>query len=234
MTPPQQPPPLQGEPGAPNTSTLAINNLGLDGIPGSIWDLVSDSFTPSSPPALSTSPVISVSSSGSSSSSELARVRRQLDEARRKIRCWEESWQQVEQACDAWQRVAREAKERALAADSARQLALQKKEEVEAQFRRLQEELEGCGPVPSLPGLRGCREVGHIPLPQLHSLQSQLRLDLEAVDGVIFQLHAKQCAVCRECAQGMVLQQCQHHALREPCVPGTAECPCSASQPLPW
>lgn len=87
------------------------------------------------------------------------------------------------QACDAWQREAKEAKERALAADSARQLALQKKEEVEAQFRQLQEELEGRG-MSTLPGLRGCSDIGAIPLPKLHSLQSQLRLDLEAVDGV--------------------------------------------------
>lgn len=156
--------------------------------------MVSDSFTPSSSPVLSASPV----------GAELAWVRRQLDEARRKIRRWEESWQRVEQvsmggggplpqplqrlpalqACAAWQRAAREAKERALEADSARRLALQKKQEVEAQFRRLQEELEGCGPARSLPGLRGCGKVGDIPLPQLHSLQSQLRLDLEAVDGV--------------------------------------------------
>lgn len=87
------------------------------------------------------------------------------------------------QACDAWQREAKEAKERALAADSARQLALQKKEEVEARFRQLQEELEARG-MSTLPGLQGCRDIGAIPLPKLHSLQSQLRLDLEAVDGV--------------------------------------------------
>lgn len=218
MTPPQQPPPLQVEPGAPSTSAPAVSSLGLSGGPGSFWDLVSDNFAPSLAPALSAGPAGSASSS-----TELARVRRQLDEARRKIRRWEESWQQVEQACDAWQRAAREAKERALAADSARQLALQKKQEVEAQFRRLQEELEGRGMVPSLPGLRSGRDVGDIPLPQLHSLQSQLRLDLEAVDGVIFQLHAKQCAMCRERAQGT-----------EPRAAGTAECPCCASQPLPW
>lgn len=81
------------------------------------------------------------------------------------------------QACDAWRREAKEAKERALAADSARDLALQKKEEVEAQFRRLREELEGRG-------LQRCADLGAVPLPKLHSLQSQLRLDLEAVDGV--------------------------------------------------
>lgn len=88
------------------------------------------------------------------------------------------------QACDAWQREAKEAKERALAADSARQLALQKKEEVEAQFRRLREELEGRGPGATLPGLPRSADLGATPLPKLHSLQTRLRLDLEAVDGV--------------------------------------------------
>lgn len=207
--------------------TPASPHSGLNGVPGSIWDFVSGSFSPSPSPILNAGPA--ASSGVSPSSAELARVRRQLDEAKRKIRQWEESWQQVKQvswrelrsgragqgagptgwagqgaeqgvegrrrlrqvtaapgfqACDAWQREAKEAKERALAADSARQLALQKKEEVEAQFRRLQEELEGRGLASALPGLRGCGDIGAIPLPKLHSLQSQLRLDLEAVDGV--------------------------------------------------
>ncbi|KAM9059472.1 putative E3 ubiquitin-protein ligase UNKL isoform 5-T6 [Megaptera novaeangliae] len=159
-----------------------LGPTGLNGVPGSIWDFVSGSFSPSPSPILNAGPT--ASSGASPNSAELARVRRQLDEAKRKIRQWEESWQQVKQACDAWQREAKEAKERALAADSARQLALQKKEEVEAQFRRLQEELEGRGLASALPGLRGCGDIGAIPLPKLHSLQSQLRLDLEAVDGV--------------------------------------------------
>ncbi|XP_049624311.1 putative E3 ubiquitin-protein ligase UNKL isoform X2 [Suncus etruscus] len=220
MTPPQQPPPLQVEPRAPRNSTPAHSSPKLNDGPGIIWDLVTNSFTPSlSSPALSAGPMGSINSGGGST--ELAWVQRQLDEARRKIRRWEESWQQVEQ------RAAREAKERALAADSARQVALQKKEEVEAQFQQLQKELKCRGLVASLPELRGCGDMGDIPLPQLHSLQNQLRLDLEAVDGVIFQLHAKQCAACREHAQDSV----SHRILCEPC---TAECPCCASQPLPW
>ncbi|XP_029078119.1 putative E3 ubiquitin-protein ligase UNKL isoform X6 [Monodon monoceros] len=159
-----------------------LGPTGLNGVPGSIWDFVSGSFSPSPSPILNAGPT--APSGASPNSAELARVRRQLEEAKRKIRQWEESWQQVKQACDAWQQEAKEAKERALAADSARQLALQKKEEVEAQFRRLQEELEGRGLASMLPGLRGCGDIGAIPLPKLHSLQSQLRLDLEAVDGV--------------------------------------------------
>ncbi|XP_060141378.1 putative E3 ubiquitin-protein ligase UNKL isoform X3 [Globicephala melas] len=209
-----------------------LGPTGLNGVPGSIWDFVSGSFSPSPSPILNAGPT--APSGASPNSAELARVRRQLEEAKRKIRQWEESWQQVKQACDAWQREAKEAKERALAADSARQLALQKKDEVEAQFRRLQEELEGRGLASMLPGLRGCGDISAIPLPKLHSLQSQLRLDLEAVDGVIFQLQAKQCGVCGERAHSAVLRPCQHRVLCEPCAASAPECPYCAGQPLPW
>uniref|UniRef100_A0A8C0RW76 C3H1-type domain-containing protein n=1 Tax=Canis lupus familiaris TaxID=9615 RepID=A0A8C0RW76_CANLF len=114
MTPPQQPPTLKSEPGALGSSAASYS-LGLNGVPGSIWDFVSGSFSPSPTPILNPGPA--PSSGASPSGAELARVRRQLDEAKRKIRQWEESWQQVKQACDAWQREAKEAKERALAAD---------------------------------------------------------------------------------------------------------------------
>ncbi|XP_052614667.1 putative E3 ubiquitin-protein ligase UNKL isoform X2 [Peromyscus californicus insignis] len=204
---------------------------GLNGVPGSIWDFVSGSFSPSPSPILNSGP--SASSSASPNSAELARVRRQLDEAKRKIRQWEESWQQVKQACDAWQREAQEAKERARVADSDRQLAVQRKEEVEAQVKQLQEELEGLG-LSSLPGLRSLGDISDIPLPKLHSLQSQLRLDLEAVDGVIFQLRAKQCVGCQERAHGTVLRPCQHRVLCELCAASTPECPYCKGQPLPW
>ncbi|XP_028616605.1 putative E3 ubiquitin-protein ligase UNKL isoform X2 [Grammomys surdaster] len=204
---------------------------GLNGVPGSIWDFVSGSFSPSPSPILNSGP--SASSSASPNSAELARVRRQLDEAKRKIRQWEESWQQVKQACDAWQREAQEAKERARVADNDRQLALRRKEEVEAQVKQLQEELEGLG-LSSLPGLRSLGDISDIPLPKLHSLQSQLRLDLEAVEGVIFQLRAKQCVACQERAHGTVLRPCQHRVLCEPCAASTPECPYCKGQPLPW
>ncbi|OBS76435.1 hypothetical protein A6R68_17095, partial [Neotoma lepida] len=231
MTPPQQPPPLRSEPATLGSAASSYSSLGLNGVPGSIWDFVSGSFSPSPSPILNSGP--SASSSASPNSAELARVRRQLDEAKRKIRQWEESWHQVKQACDAWQREAQEAKERARVADSDRQLALQKKEEVEAQVKQLQEELEGLG-LSSLPGLRSLGDISDIPLPKLHSLQSQLRLDLEAVDGVIFQLRAKQCVGCQERAHGTVLRPCQHRVLCELCAASTPECPYCKGQPLPW
>ncbi|XP_060028635.1 putative E3 ubiquitin-protein ligase UNKL isoform X3 [Erinaceus europaeus] len=216
MTPPQQP--LKPEPGALGSSASPYNSLGLNGVPGSIWDFVSGSLSPSPSPTLGVGP------GASPSPSELARVRRQLDEAKRKIRQWEASWQQVKQACAAWQREAEAAKERALAADSARQLALQRKEEAEAQVLRLQGELRG----------RGRASLATIPLPELHCLQSQLRLNLEAVDGVIFQLCSQQCALCPERAHSGAPQSCQHRVLCEPCAAGAPECPYCAAQPPQW
>ncbi|XP_076998383.1 putative E3 ubiquitin-protein ligase UNKL isoform X2 [Tamandua tetradactyla] len=174
-------PPLTSEPGVLGSSASSYSSLGLSGVPGSIWDCTAGGFSPSPSPVLSAGPV---PPSASPCSSELARVRLQLDEARRKIQQWEESWQQVKQACDAWQREAREAKERARVADSDRQLALHRKEEAEARFKALQEELEGLGVAAAGPALRGLGDIEAIPLAELHLLQSQLRLDLEAVDGV--------------------------------------------------
>lgn len=88
---------LGGCPRGPSSSRLtpAPPHSGLNGVPGSIWDFVSGSFSPSPSPILNAGPA--ASSGVSPSSAELARVRRQLDEAKRKIRQWEESWQQVKQ-----------------------------------------------------------------------------------------------------------------------------------------
>ncbi|XP_037671372.1 putative E3 ubiquitin-protein ligase UNKL isoform X3 [Choloepus didactylus] len=218
MTPPQQPPPLKAEPGVLGSSASSYSSLGLNGVPGSIWDFVAGSFSPSPSPVLSAGPA---SSSASPGSSELAHVRRQLDEARRRIKQWEESWQQVKQACDAWQREAQAAKERARVADSDRQLALRRKGEAEARFKALREELEGLGAPTAGPVLGGLGDIEAIPLPELHSLQSRLRLDLEAVDGVILQLRSKQCTACPEPALGTVPRPCQHRVLGEqPCREG--------------
>ncbi|XP_076998382.1 putative E3 ubiquitin-protein ligase UNKL isoform X1 [Tamandua tetradactyla] len=215
-------PPLTSEPGVLGSSASSYSSLGLSGVPGSIWDCTAGGFSPSPSPVLSAGPV---PPSASPCSSELARVRLQLDEARRKIQQWEESWQQVKQACDAWQREAREAKERARVADSDRQLALHRKEEAEARFKALQEELEGLGVAAAGPALRGLGDIEAIPLAELHLLQSQLRLDLEAVDGVIFQLRAKQSAACPEPTLGTAPRPCQHRVPCEPCAASTPERP---------
>ncbi|XP_075575257.1 putative E3 ubiquitin-protein ligase UNKL isoform X9 [Pelecanus crispus] len=127
----QQPQPLKTEHTMLGTSASSHNSLGLNGVTGSIWDFVTGSFSPSPSPVLSSGATPSLSSN--TSGNELTRVRQELDDAKRKLKQWEESWQQVKQACDAWQKEAQEAKERANIADADKQLALQKKEEVELQ-----------------------------------------------------------------------------------------------------
>ncbi|XP_074135768.1 putative E3 ubiquitin-protein ligase UNKL isoform X8 [Sminthopsis crassicaudata] len=233
MTPHQQQPQhLKSEHNVLGTSASSHNSLGLNGVNGSIWDFVTGSFSPSPSPILSTG--TGPSANSSAHGTELARVRRELDEAKRKIKQWEDSWQQVKQACDAWQREAHEAKERAKVADTDKQLALQKKEEVENKFKRLQEEFERLGLSSKFPVLRSYGDIETIPLPKLHSLQSQLRLDLETVDGVIFQLHSKKCVVCHEHDRSIVLQPCQHYVLCEHCVSSQPECPYCKAQPIKW
>lgn len=71
------------------TSVLA----GLNGGASNIWDFVSGNFSPSPSPVFS-----SLTPTGSSSSgADLTRLFRELDEAKRKIKQWEEAWHQVKQ-----------------------------------------------------------------------------------------------------------------------------------------
>ncbi|XP_062444751.1 putative E3 ubiquitin-protein ligase UNKL isoform X7 [Rhea pennata] len=172
----QQPQPLKSELSILGTSASSHNSLGLN---GSIWDFVTGSFSPSPSPVLSngTTPSINSSISGN----ELTQVRQELDDAKRKIKQWEDSWQQVKQACDAWQKEAQEAKERANVADADKQLALQKKEEVESKLKKLKEQFAACLST-TLSYMKNYGDIEKTSLPQLRSLQSRLRLDLGTVD----------------------------------------------------
>ncbi|XP_075035708.1 putative E3 ubiquitin-protein ligase UNKL isoform X1 [Mixophyes fleayi] len=92
----QQAQTLKSEHNALGTSTSSHNSLGLNGVTGSIWDFVSGSFSPSPSPVFSSGTISSTSTS--SNGNELSRIRRELDDAKRKIKRWEDSWQQVKQA----------------------------------------------------------------------------------------------------------------------------------------
>ncbi|XP_075942508.1 putative E3 ubiquitin-protein ligase UNKL isoform X3 [Anarhichas minor] len=161
--------------GTPTSSSQ--NSLGLNGGASSIWDFVSGSFSPSP------SPVFSSLTSGTSSA-DLARLFRDLDEAKRKIKQWEEAWHQVKQACEACQKDAREAKEQAKTSEAERQLAEQKREETERKLKELQGDFDVLCRTPGTPLLRSYRELDKLPLSKLHSIQSQLRNDLDLIDGV--------------------------------------------------
>uniref|UniRef100_A0A8B9CUZ1 Unk like zinc finger n=1 Tax=Anser brachyrhynchus TaxID=132585 RepID=A0A8B9CUZ1_9AVES len=219
----QQPQPLKSEHSMLGTSASSHNSLGLNGVTGSIWDFVAGSFSPSPSPVLSIGTTLSISSN--TSGNELTRVRQELDDAKRKLKQWEESWQQVKQACDAWQKEAQEAKERADVAAADKQLALQKKEEVENKLKKLKVQLAACLST-TLPYVKNSGDIEKISLPMLRSLQSQLHLDLGTIDEVIFQLQSKKCIVCREGDRSIILNPCQHYILCDHCAARQEECPC--------
>ncbi|XP_064414761.1 putative E3 ubiquitin-protein ligase UNKL isoform X2 [Latimeria chalumnae] len=235
MAPHQQSQPAKSEHSALGTSASSHNSLGLNGVTGSIWDFVSGSFSPSPSPVFSSGTTTTTTTTTTTSSNgDLPRVKRDLDEAKRKIKQWEDTWQQVKQACDAWQKEAQEAKERAKAADADRQLALRKKDETEKKLKKLQEDFDAMCRSPNFSLLQNYGDIEKLPLPKLHSIQSQLRSDLEMIDGVIFQLQSKKCVVCQERNRCIVLQPCQHYVLCEHCAPSKTECPYCKTKILKW
>ncbi|KAM8845513.1 putative E3 ubiquitin-protein ligase UNKL isoform 2-T2 [Spinachia spinachia] len=210
-----------------NPSSSSQNSLGLNGGPSSIWDFVSGSFSPSPSPVFS-------SLTAATSSADLARLFRDLDEAKRKIKQLEEAWHQVKQACEACQKEAHEAKEQAKAAEAERQLAEQKREETGRRLKELQGDFDALCRTPGTPLLRSYRELDKLPLSKLHSIQSQLRSDLDLVDGVIYQLQSKKCIVCQKHDRCIVLQPCQHYVLCANCAPSETQCPCCRTKILKW
>ncbi|XP_027140786.1 putative E3 ubiquitin-protein ligase UNKL isoform X4 [Larimichthys crocea] len=211
--------------GTPTSSSQ--NSLGLNGGASNIWDFVSGSFSPSPSPVFS-------SLTSTASTADLARLFRELDEAKRKIKQWEEAWHQVKQACEACQKDAHEAKEQAKTAEAERQLVEQKWEETERKLKELQGDFDVLCRTPGTPLLRSYGELDQLPLSKLHSIQSQLRNDLDLIDGVIYQLQSKKCIVCQKHDRCIVLQPCQHYVLCENCAPSKTECPYCRTKILKW
>ncbi|XP_074866852.1 putative E3 ubiquitin-protein ligase UNKL isoform X3 [Carettochelys insculpta] len=218
----QQTQPLKSECSMLGTSASS-HNLGLNGVTGSIWDFINGSFSPSPSPVLNNGTILSTYSNASGS--ELGRVVEELDCANQKIKQWEDSWEQVKQACEAWQKEAQAAKERAKVADADKKVALRKKEDLENKLKKLQARFDVCLSTTVL-HMKNYGEAEKTSLSKLLSLQNQLRLDLETVDGVIFQLHSKKCVVCHENDRTVILQPCQHYILCEHCAAKQQACPC--------
>ncbi|XP_043089948.1 putative E3 ubiquitin-protein ligase UNKL isoform X3 [Puntigrus tetrazona] len=225
-----QAPPVKTEHGLLGTPTSTQNSLGLNGGAGGIWDFMSGSFSPSPSPVFSSL----TSSTVGSSSADIGRLLRELDEAKRKIKQWEEAWHQVKQACGAWQKDAHEAKEQAKSAEAERQLAEQKREDTERKLKELQGDFDILCRSPNTPLLRSYGELDQLPLPKLRSIQSQLRSDLDLIDGVIYQLQSKKCIVCQKHDRSIVLQPCQHYVLCQNCASGKTECPYCKMKILKW
>lgn len=87
-------------------------------------------------------------------------------------------------ACEAWQKDAQEAKEQAKSAEAERQLAEQKREDTERKLKELQGDFDLLCRSPNMPLLRSYGDLDQLPLSKLHSIQSQLRSDLDLIDGV--------------------------------------------------
>ncbi|XP_055045705.2 putative E3 ubiquitin-protein ligase UNKL isoform X1 [Misgurnus anguillicaudatus] len=225
-----QVPPVKTEHGLLGTPTSTQNSLGLNGGAGSIWDFMSGSFSPSPSPVFSSL----TSSTVSSSSADIGRLLRELDEAKRKIKQWEDAWHQVKQACEAWQKDAHEAKEQAKSAEAERQLAEQKREDTERKLKELQGDFDALCRSPNTPLLRSYGELDQLPLQKLRSIQSRLRSDLDLIDGVIYQLQSKKCIVCQKHDRSIVLQPCQHYVLCQKCASGKTECPYCKTKILKW
>ncbi|XP_071617336.1 putative E3 ubiquitin-protein ligase UNKL isoform X4 [Heliangelus exortis] len=227
---PQQPQPLKIEHSMLGTAASSHNSLGLSGVTGSIWDFVTGSFSSSPSPLLSSGLTPSISSNTSGC---LTQIRQELDDAKRKLKHWEESWQQVKQACDTWQKEAQEAKERADIADADKQLALQKKEEVENKLKKLKVQL-AVSLSTTLPYVKTYGDTEKISLPKLRSLQNRLHLDLEIIDEVIVQLQSKKCIICLEGDRSIILNPCQHYVLCDDCAATQEECPCCEKKNNLW
>ncbi|XP_070957870.1 putative E3 ubiquitin-protein ligase UNKL isoform X6 [Oncorhynchus clarkii lewisi] len=217
------------EHGLLGTPTSSQNSLGLNGGASSIWDFVSGNFSPSPSPVFS-----SLGSTTVSSSADLNRLFRELDEANRKIKQWEDAWHQVKQACEAWQKDSHDAKEQAKSAEAERQLAEQTREDTERKLKELQGDFDVLCRSPGTPLLRSYGDLDQLPLPKLHSIQSQLRTDLDLIDGVIYQLQSKKCIVCQTHDRCIVLQPCQHYVLCKNCAPSKSECPYCKTKILKW
>ncbi|CAL9693094.1 unnamed protein product [Knipowitschia caucasica] len=215
------------EHGLLGTPTSSTQNLGLNGGSSSIWDFASGNFSPSPSPVYS-------SLASAAGIADVNRLFRELEEAKRKIKQLEEAWHQVKQACEACQKDAHEAKEQAKSAEVERQLVEQKWEETERKLKELQGDYDVLCRTPGTPLLRGYGELEKLPLSKLHSLQSQLRNDLDLIDGVIYQLQSKKCIVCQKHDRCVVLQPCQHYVLCENCASSKAECPYCRTKILKW
>ncbi|XP_041085454.1 putative E3 ubiquitin-protein ligase UNKL [Polyodon spathula] len=220
----QQPQPAKSELGLLGPSAgSSQNSLGLNGGTGSIWDFGSGSFSPTPSPA-----------APGTSTADLARLQKELDEAKMKMKQWEDSWQQVKQACNAWQTEAQEAKDQAKSAEAERLLAFQKRDDAKRKLKKLQEDFDAMCRSPSMPLLQSYGDIDKIPLPKLHSIQRQLRADLDLVDGVIYQLQSKKCVACQKHDRHVVLQPCQHYVLCENCALSKTECPFCNTKIMKW
>ncbi|CAH0385837.1 unnamed protein product [Bemisia tabaci] len=172
---------------------------------------------------LSHSPLLnnfsSISSSiGTSTHSEMQRLREELANSRSKLSSWEERIAQARTACEAWQREAEEANRKATIAE-------QQRDDVASQLKATQQKLEMLQSSPYLHGLRRISDLRNLSLATLKSLQAQLRNDSEEIEKVLYLQTATKCMVCEERNRSVTLGPCNHYVLCSMCAPTQKDCP---------
>ncbi|XP_078510672.1 RING finger protein unkempt homolog isoform X2 [Lissotriton helveticus] len=207
----------QGQPSQSDSTFLGTSSshgsLGLNGMNSNIWEhFASGSFSPSTSPAFLSGP----------GTAELTRLRQELEESNSTIKRWEESWKQAKQACDAWEKEAQEANDRASTANVECELARDQRDALEQQVEKLQEELERIHAGPDSTLHRSFTDVDGLPLSALYTIQKQLRTNLERVDKAVFQMQSVKCLKCQE--QNRVVLPCQHAVLCDQCAEDS-DCP---------
>ncbi|XP_069056277.1 RING finger protein unkempt homolog isoform X2 [Pleurodeles waltl] len=195
-------------------------SLGLNGMNSNIWEhFASGSFSPSTSPAFLSGPL----------NADLTRLRQELEESNSTIKQWEESWKQAKQACDAWEKEAQEANDRASTANVECELARDQRDALEQQVQKLQEELERIPAGQDSTLQHSFINVEGLPLSALYTIQKQLRTNLERVDKAVFQMQSVKCLKCQE--QNRVVLPCQHAVLCDQCAEDS-DCPiCSPNRP---
>ncbi|OAD54960.1 RING finger protein unkempt [Eufriesea mexicana] len=146
------------------------------------------------------------------------RLREELTSSRAQLATWDERINQARAACAAWQLESEEAKRKA-------SIAEQQRDEALLQVKALRVENEASSGGPYLHTLRRTSELRSLSIAALKSIQSQLRLDLEEVEKVLYRETATKCMVCEEQNRTVTLSPCNHYVVCSTCAPNQRECP---------
>ncbi|CAH1794687.1 unnamed protein product, partial [Owenia fusiformis] len=157
--------------------------------------------------------------------SEIMRLREELIANKAKLASWEEGIAQARSACEAWKKEAEEATRKVKMIEEEHIIAIKQKEEVTNQLRKCKIDVERMSGGPHLHVLHRRSDLEMLPLPQLKLVQQTLRMDLDAVDKVVYQHTAMKCLVCQEKNRSVAVMPCNHYVLCDSCVAKRTECP---------
>ncbi|XP_013398420.1 RING finger protein unkempt homolog [Lingula anatina] len=160
-----------------------------------------------------------------SSNSEMHRLREELMANKSKLHSWEEGISQARSACDAWKKEAEESLKKAKIAEAEKLEIMRQRDEALGQVVKLTQEVERLNGGPFLHCLKRINELENLPIAQLKNLQTQLRLDLDRLDKIVYQYTAMKCLVCQDKNRSVAVMPCNHYVLCDSCSSLTTECP---------